>query len=69
MEWTLESAREDYKMVKTHKRCYNCKFCDLEEINNPYFGIDIFYNCKVKIMVVNSKSYLAETCKYFTYKN
>lgn len=68
MSWTLESARKDYKMVKVHKKCCNCEFCSLDEINNPYFGIGKFYNCKVKRIVVNNKLFLAETCKYFTYK-
>lgn len=69
MEWTLESAKEDYKMEKVYKKCCNCKFCTSEEINNPYFGIGIFYSCKVKGITVNTNLYLAETCKYFTYKN
>lgn len=69
MEWTLKSAREDYKIEKEYKKCCNCKFCFSEEVNNLYFGIGIFYTCKVKRITVNNKLFLAENCKYFTYKN
>ena len=65
MEWTLESAREDYDKWKKKQSCTNCKF--FKEIEY-YFNAKIFDVCEVKLIHgINTNSSI--NCKYFTYKN
>ena len=73
MEWTLESARKDYKKKKQHENCYYCNFYKIEKFYNNWWdemeNKNCYYvrKCEVKEENIENMG-IAKNCEYFTHK-